>query len=257
MDIKASITATKMEFEDSFAKESFYNKQTQDERHLEAILDFLPVKSGMKILDLGTGSGYLAFAVSKRYPDVSVVGLDIVEKALENNRLRAEKENIRNLNFVTYEGVDVPFADKEFDMVISRYALHHFPKIQTSISEVSRVLKEGGFFFVSDPTPNEDDSERFVDAYMQLKKDGHIQFYTVDEWKCICEKCRLSLKASFDSSIRFPKKKDTAYGFDELLKKYDKDVIKGYDLQVIGNEIYVTERVNNLLFCKNRFFEIY
>lgn len=251
MDIKASITATKKGFEDRFATGAFYNKQTQDEKHLEAILDFLPVKNGMKILDLGTGSGYLAFAVSKRYPDVSVVGLDIVEQALANNRVKAEKENIGNLSFVTYGGLEFPFADNEFDMVISRYALHHFPKIQTSISEVSRILKDDGFFFVSDPTPNENDTERFVDAYMQLKKDGHIQFYTVDEWKSICEKCGLSLKSSFDSHIRFPKKKDTAYGFDELLKRFDKEVIAGYELEVLGNEIYVTERVNNLLFCKN------
>ena len=54
----------------------------------------------------------------------------------------------------------------------------------------------------------------------------------------------------FESFIRFPKLKDTAYGFDELIKKYDKDTIAGYELEIIGNEIYVTEKVNNVLFCK-------
>lgn len=250
MDIKDSIIATKKGFEESFATEDFYNKQTQDEQHLNAILDFLPIKSGMKILDLGTGSGYLSFAIARRYPNVSVVGLDIVENALENNRGKAEKENIGNLSFVTYDGIDFPFVDQEFDMVISRYALHHFPEIHASVLQVRRVLKSEGFFFISDPTPNENDDERFVDAYMQLKKDGHIKFYTVEEWKCICENCGMELKDSFDSSIRFPKKKDTAYGFEELLSKYDKDVIAGYELDIVGNEIYVTERVNNLLFFK-------
>lgn len=55
-------------------------------------------------------------------------------------------------------------------MVISRYALHHFPDIQKSISEVSRVIKPEGFLFISDPTPNVNDTSRFVDEYMQLKK---------------------------------------------------------------------------------------
>lgn len=250
MDIRESIKATKRGFEDSFATQDFYNKQTQDEQHLDAILDFLPVKTGMKILDLGTGSGYLSFAIAKKYPEISVVGLDIVENALENNRVKAKEENINNLVFVTYDGIDFPFADQEFDMVISRYALHHFPDIQKSISEVSRILNEEGLFFVSDPTPNDNDSERFVDAYMQLKKDGHIKFYTVDEWKDICKKFGMDLCDSFDSSIRFPKKKDTAYGFEELLNRYDKDIISGYELEIVENEIYVTERVNNLLFCK-------
>lgn len=250
MDIRESIKATKRGFEDSFASQDFYNKQTQDEQHLDAILDFLPVKTGMKILDLGTGSGYLSFAIAKKYPEISVVGLDIVENTLENNRVKAKEENINNLVFVTYDGIDFPFADQEFDMVISRYALHHFPDIQKSISEVSRILNEEGLFFVSDPTPNDNDSERFVDAYMQLKKDGHIKFYTVDEWKDICKKFGMDLCDSFDSSIRFPKKKDTAYGFEELLNTYDKDIISGYELEIVENEIYVTEQVNNLLFCK-------
>lgn len=83
---------------------------------------------------------------------------------------------------------------------------------------------------------------------MQLKKDGHIKFYTLAEWKDICGQKGLDLTDSFVSSIRFPKKKDTAFGFDELLEKYDEKVIAGYDLEIIGNEIYVTEKVNNLLF---------
>ena len=222
MNIEKSIYATKNVFEESFEKGDFYNKQTQDEQHLKAILEFLPIRSGMRILDLGTGSGYLSFAIAQRYSNVSVVGLDIVEKALEQNRQRAREDNINNLTFTTYEGIVFPFEDCEFDMVFSRYALHHFPKIQTSISEVSRVLK----------------------------KDGHIKFYTQTEWTDICGHEGLNLTDSFVSSIRFPKKKDTAFGFIELLEKYDEKVIAGYDLEIIGNEIYVTEKVNNILFRK-------
>lgn len=204
----------------------------------------------MKILDLGTGSGYLSFPIAKKYPNISITGLDIVEKALEVNRFKANEEDIKNISFISYNGIDFPFDDSEFDMVISRYALHHFPDIQKSISEVSRVIKPKGFLFISDPTPNVNDSSRFVDEYMQLKKDGHIKFYTKDEWIQMCEKYGLQFKQSFDSTIRFPKKKDTAYGFDELLKKHDRKIIESYEIEVVGNEIYITEQVNNILFCK-------
>ena len=165
-------------------------------------------------------------------------------------RQRAKEENIRNISFISYDGINFPFADSEFDMVISRYALHHFPDIQKSISEVSRVIRQRGFLFISDPTPNVNDISRFVDGYMQLKKDGHIKFYTKDEWLQICGKYGLQFKKSFGSTIRFPKKKDTAYGFDELLKKHDKKIIESYELEVVGNEIYITEQVNNILFFK-------
>lgn len=207
MDIKKSIIAVKQGFEESFAQGDFYNKQTQDEQHLKTILEFLPIKSGMKIMDLGIGSGYLAFPVAKKYPDALITGLDIVEKALAVNRMKAEDEGIRNISFVTYDGINFPFDDDEFDMIISRYALHHFPDIQNSILEISRVIKSGGFFFVSDPAPKDNDTSRFVDEYMQLKKDGHIKFYTKIEWKKMCEKAGFVLTKSFESSIRFPKKR--------------------------------------------------
>ena len=135
-------------------------------------------------------------------------------------------------------------------MVISRYALHHFPDVQKSISEISRVIKSDGFLFISDPRPNMSDTSRFVDVYMQLKKDGHIKFYTKEEWLQICGKYGLRFEKSFDSTIRFPKKKATAYGFDELLKKHDKEIIESYGLKIVGNEIYITEQVNNILFYK-------
>lgn len=250
MDIENSIMATKQGFEHSFSSGDFYNKQTQDEHHLKNILDFLPLKADMKILDLGTGSGYLSFPIAQKYPNISIIGLDIVEKALEVNRSVAKEKNIRNISFISYNGIDFPFADSEFDMVISRYALHHFPDIQKSISEVCRVIKQGAFLFISDPTPNVNDTSRFVDGYMKLKKDGHIKFYTEDEWLQICGKYGLQFKKSFGSTIRFPRKKDTAFGFDELLKKHDKKIVEGYELEVVRNEIYITEQVNNILFCK-------
>ncbi|WP_051213103.1 hypothetical protein [Butyrivibrio fibrisolvens] len=56
MDIRSSIAETRIEFEKSFAAGYFYNKQTQDSEHLERILNFIDVKKGMRILDLGTGS---------------------------------------------------------------------------------------------------------------------------------------------------------------------------------------------------------
>ena len=112
-------------------------------------------------------------------------------------------------------------------------------------------MKSGGRLFISDPCPNECDSKRFVDDYMRLKKDGHIKFYTKDEWIDICSRQGLIVVDSFDSSIRFPKKKDTAYGYEEVLKKHDKDVIDSYDLVETDTELYLTEQVNNIVFEKN------
>lgn len=93
--------------------------------HLEMILRYIPVEPGMKILDLGTGSGYLAFPFAEKYKQAEIIGLDIVEKTLVDNQRKAEIENINNLRFVSYDGVNFPFDDNSFDIVISRYALFY------------------------------------------------------------------------------------------------------------------------------------
>ena len=250
-----SIESTRHGFEESFAAGTFYNRQTQDSEHLNKILEFVKISEGMRILDLGTGSGYLSFPIAKNNPGCEVVGLDIVNDALETNRKRADSEGIKNLSFISYDGIDFPFEEKSFDLVVTRYALHHFPDIEHSIGEVSRVLKSDGMLFISDPCPNECDTERFVDDYMQLKKDGHIKFYTKDEWIDICGRQGLVAVNSFDSSIRFPKKKDTAYGYEGVLKKHDKAVIDSYDLVETDTEIYLTEQVNNIMFEKHQFLD--
>ena len=251
MNIKDSINDTRKGFEESFATGFFYNRQTQDSEHLNRILEFVKIKNGMKILDLGTGSGYLSFPIAKNNPGCDVTGLDIVNDALEVNRMRADDEGIKNLSFVSYDGIDFPFEADFFDLVVTRYALHHFPDIEHSIGEVSRVLKSGGRLFISDPCPNECDTERFVDDYMRLKKDGHIKFYTKDEWMDICGRHGFVYSNGFDSSIRFPKKKDTAFGYENVLKKHKKAVIDSYDLAETDTELYLTEQVNNIMFKKN------
>lgn len=135
--------------------------------------------------------------------------------------------------------------------MVTRYALHHFPDIGRSISEVSRILKHKGRFFISDPRPNDCDITRFVDDYMQLKKDGHIKFYTKEEWIQICKVYNMYLISSFDSEIRFPKKKSTAVGFEDVLAGHEKAIIDSYQLTQTEDEIWVTEQVNNLLFEKH------
>ncbi len=75
--------------------------------------------------------------------------------------------------------------------------------------------------------------------------------HTKEEWVDICGRHGLVFKNGFDSSIRFPKKKDTAYGYKDVLKRHDKAVIDSYELVETDTELYLTEQVNNVLFEKH------
>ena len=250
-DGEARISAARQMFEAAFAERTFYEKQTRDDAHLQAILRFVPVTSGLRVLDLGTGSGYLAFAFAKAYPDAFITGLDITEAALEQNRQRAAESGIGNLRFVSYDGGRFPFDDCAFDLVVSRYVLHHFPDIAYSLSEVSRVLSRGGRLFISDPAPDESDTGGFADAFMQVKPDGHRKFYAKEEWLTLCIRAGFVLTDAFESKIRFPRKNEPAY--QEIIRRFGAEAAALYDVTVTGDEIYITEQVNNLLFQKQLF----
>ena len=243
-----TVNAAKIEFEKSFKEEKFYNKQTQDDKHLDLLLSKMEISDGMKILDLGTGSGYLAFAVAVMNPNVEVIGLDVVAETLRRNESRAKSENLKNIKFRAYDGIEFMFDDGEFDCIITRYALHHFPKIDMTFREMSRVLKDGGRLIISDPTPNEDDADKFVDEFMQMKPDGHIRFYSLSEFVELGEKADLRFVSNQYTEIRFPRQNVSAY--IPLLSQHDEHVIENYNIKIEGDEIYITEKILNIVFEK-------
>ena len=50
----------------------------------------------------------------------------------------------------------------------------------------------------------------------------------------------------------FRKKKDTALEFDDIISRHNEVVIRGYEVEIVGDEIWITEKVNNLLFRKSK-----
>lgn len=54
----------------------------------------------------------------------------------------------------------------------------------------------------------------------------------------------------FETHIRFPKKKQTAAAFEDIVSRFHPAVINGYDIKIIDDEIWITEKVNNILFKK-------
>lgn len=111
------------------------------------------------------------------------------------------------------------------------------------------MLKPGGQLFISDPTPNEDDKMRFVDTFMQLSKDGHVQFYTKDEFEILGEKVGLEVDKYFLTEIRFPSSRRIE-GYIKIEPSIDKSIIDSYNIEIVNDEVYITERVLNISFKK-------
>lgn len=248
MDINKNIQKTKEGFEKSFSEKIFYERQTKDDSHLELILNIINIKDGERILDLGTGTGFLAIPIAQRNKNSQVIGLDIVEETLRRNRKLVQEKHIDNLKFISYDGLKFPIEDNSIDLLVTRYALHHFPCIKDTFNEISRVLKKGGRAFICDPTPNDNDSERFVDKFMQLKDDGHIKFYRLQEFIDIAEKAGLKFILNEETKIRFPRKHTEEC--KKLLSESPRYFKEEYEVDVVNNEVLISENVLNIIFKK-------
>lgn len=246
--MEKNIERTKREFEQSFKEATFYNRQTNDGKHLELLIKLLSPVPGDAILDLGTGSGYIAFELAKQYLDCSVIGLDIVSDTINRNITIAQKHCYENLSFVSYDGINFPFTDKSMDKIITRYALHHFQNLFHSLQEIHRILKSKGRVIISDPTPNKNDVIGFVDKFMRVKPDGHVKFYSFSEWDKMLSDVGFRFIKKEITSIRFPRK--NPFDYEYLLDPNNSHIWEGYDIHIVQDEIWITVNVLNLVYEK-------
>lgn len=114
-------------------------------------------KGCRKVLDIGCGYGKHSIYLAEN--DFSVTSIDTNVQALEWLKEYIEKKSINNITVMRADMNHLPFEAGSFDAVICTSVLHHqcLKQIQNSISEIQRVLKQGGYFLF-DFLSIEDDS---------------------------------------------------------------------------------------------------
>ena len=223
-----------------------YSQIHADEKHLTNLLNLCPLVKGKRYLDLGTGNGYIAFEMAKQSPDIFITGIDIVAKAVEVNNQKAKCKKYNHLNFITYQGMELPFDDREFFGVVSRYAFHHFPNPTLAAKEISRIVEQDGFCIIADPVPHRQDRTEFINQFAGLKDDGHVRFYTGEELATLFERTGFRVEEQTTGSITFPREMKREY--ERLIEQTPRGILQAYQLQIEENLVYVTVEVLNTRF---------
>jgi ubiquinone/menaquinone biosynthesis C-methylase UbiE len=247
MDKEEIISSAKERFDHELHTNE-YKKIHSDDEQRERLISKLGIEVGKQYLDIGTGNGYLAFEIAKKYPDSIIKGLDIAEHSIAENNVIASKKNLGNIKFFSYDGKKYPFTKKQFNGAISRYAFHHFPDIEESIKEISRVLCDSGHFILSDPMTYEEDTEGFIDSFQKQIKDGHVHFYKRKEVESLFSDNEFVIEDEFSSVVRYPRAWN--YRYDELFDKTDSSILKMYHIERENEKVFVQVEVMNILFRK-------
>ncbi|MBI4526088.1 MAG: class I SAM-dependent methyltransferase [Deltaproteobacteria bacterium] len=105
-----------------------------------------------RILDVGTGPGYLPIEIVKRARWINVVGIDATPKMVYFASQRAKAQGMADrLTFIAGNAYALMFGDNSFDMVISTGVLHAWKDPARALAECCRVLKPGGVAWILDP----------------------------------------------------------------------------------------------------------
>jgi SAM-dependent methyltransferase len=92
-----------------------------------------------RILDVGSGKGFLLYEFAKLLPECQVVGFDVSPYAIDHT-----KEEVRSNVFVHKAEEPYPYGDRQFDLVISLNTLHNLQifDLKAALQEIERVGKQ-------------------------------------------------------------------------------------------------------------------
>jgi len=108
------------------------------------------IAAGLRVLEIGCGTGNVTTRVKRAEPGADVVGTDPDPLALA--RAQRKARGMTGIRFERAYAQELPFADGEFDRVLSSMMLHHldYDMKAGAAAEIHRVLRPGGALHIVD-----------------------------------------------------------------------------------------------------------
>lgn len=109
-------------------------------RLAQPFLDFVGAAESASVLDVGCGTGHLAFELARRSGASRVIGIDLSPVYIEYARARSESPRVE---FRVQDACALDFPSHIFDRVLSLLVLHFVPRASEAIAEMRRVARRG------------------------------------------------------------------------------------------------------------------
>jgi len=155
------------------------------------MLAWLAPRKGEKILDIACGVGELSLIIARK--GAEVYGLDMSEVAIAGARRLSQRAGIP-CDFRVGDAQHLPYPDGYFDKIVCSSSLEHFQDDRQALSEMRRVLKDGGRVVLT--------ADRFTLPIKNELKEKHrkmcfvVHYYTRDSMGKSMRSCNLEMRRS-------------------------------------------------------------
>jgi SAM-dependent methyltransferase len=140
---------------------------------LSAVLEMADLYRGVKVLDYGCGTGWLARALG--YLGCEVTGVDVSARAIDWARETIAADRACDglpIRFELIDGVRMPFADGSFERIVCFSAFHHVADQAATLAEFARVLADGGRVVFNEPGEHHSSG---ADSQAEMRQYGVIE----------------------------------------------------------------------------------
>lgn len=154
------------------------NPTVADPERIARLVQAVRPRASDRVLEVATGPGYVAmgFAAVVR----EVVGVDLTAAPLAIAEQRRQEQGLHNVRFQLADASRLPFADGEFDIVVCRYAFHHFAEPPHMLSEMVRVCAPQGTVAVEDLVVSEHPARgAYQNRFENLRDPSHTAAFAL------------------------------------------------------------------------------
>ena len=152
------------------------NTSIADPERIARLVQAVNPSPEARVLEVATGPGYVAlgFAAVCR----EVIGVDLTAAPLAiADRTRRER-GLTNVRFQEGDADHLPFAEGEFDVVVCRFAFHHFEDPPRVLTEMARVCRPDGTVAVEDLVVSEHpERAAYQNRFENLRDPSHTRAY--------------------------------------------------------------------------------
>ncbi|PKU25713.1 class I SAM-dependent methyltransferase [Telmatospirillum siberiense] len=133
-------------------------------------------------LDLGCGGGHVAYRLASLVGEMHAS--DLSEAMVATVSAEAKRRGLDNVIAERAAVERLPYADRTFDMVVTRYSAHHWHDFSAGLSQARRVLKPDGLaVFIDVVSPGNPLLDTWFQTLELLRDPSHVYNRSEAEWR--------------------------------------------------------------------------